>query len=112
MRKYLNRIYKLSPLLLGVILVSSGCTITPEEAETADVVTDSMVKETMTSEGEGSTTVYEVDNADVDVQSLPTSPQNNQATLKASAPEQYTVQKGDTLYSISRKFINNYISNK
>jgi LysM repeat protein len=106
MRKNLNRIYKLSPLLLGLMLISVGCSTTPKESDTADT-TDSMVKETMAMEEEkSSTTVYEVDNADVDVQDLPTAPQNNQATLKSSAPEQYVVQKGDTLWDLSNKFLN------
>ncbi|MDW3095981.1 MAG: LysM peptidoglycan-binding domain-containing protein [Gammaproteobacteria bacterium] len=104
MRKYLNRIYTLSPLLLGLLLVSSGCSTTPNEPDTSK----EMVEEAIVMEEEKPTTVvYEVDNADdVDVQNLPTSPQNNQATLKASAPEQYVVQKGDTLWDLSNQFLN------
>jgi len=105
MRKNLNKIYTLSPLVLGLMLISAGCSSTPKQSGTTDTA-DSMVKETMVMEEEKSTTVYEVDNADVDIQDLPTSPQNNQATLKSSAPEQYVVQKGDTLWDLSNKFLN------
>ena len=106
MRKNLNRIYNLSPLVLGLMLISSGCSTTPIETDSTKT-TDNMVKETMAMEEKtSSTTVYEVDNADVDVQDLPTSPQNNQACLKSSAPEQYIVQKGDTLWDLSNKFLN------
>ena len=106
MRKNLNRIYKLSPFVLGLMLISSGCSTTPKESDATDSA-DSMVKETMAMEEENSSTkVYEVDNADVDVKELPTPPQNNQATLKSSAPEQYIVQKGDTLWDLSNKFLN------
>ncbi|MFK7795234.1 MAG: LysM peptidoglycan-binding domain-containing protein [Gammaproteobacteria bacterium] len=106
MRKYLNRIYKLSPPVLGLMLISVGCSTTPEESETTDTA-DSMVKETMAMEQDtSSTTVYEVDNADVDVDDLPVSPQNNQAKLRSSAPEQYIVQEGDTLWDLSNKFLN------
>ena len=105
MRKNLNRIYELPPLVLGLVLISSGCSTTPESESTDS--TESMVKETMVMEDEkSSTTVYEVDNADVDIQALPTSPQNNQATIRSSAPEQYVVQKGDTLWDLSNKFLN------
>ncbi len=55
---------------------------------------DSMVKETMAMEEESSsTTVYEVDNADVDVGTLPAPPQNNQATLRSSAPSNILCRK-------------------
>jgi LysM repeat protein len=106
MRKNLKKIYKLSPLVLGLLLISSGCSSTPKESDTSDTA-DSMVKETMAMEDDtSSSTVYEVDNADVDIEDLPTPPQNNQATLKTSAPEQYIVQKGDTLWDLSSKFLN------
>lgn len=104
MRKYLNRIYSLSPLVLGLLFISSGCSTTPNET----VASEDMVEKAMVVEEEKpTTTVYEVDNADdVDVQDLPTSPQNNQATLKASAPEEYVVREGDTLWDLSKRFLN------
>jgi LysM repeat protein len=107
MRKNLNRIFKLSPFVLGLVLISSGCSTTPPKESDAVGTTDRMAKDTMAMEEEkSSTTVFEVDNADVDVQDLPTPPQNNQATIKSSAPEQYSVQKGDTLWDLSTKFLN------
>jgi len=106
MRKNLKRISKISPFVLGLLLISSGCSTTPTDTETIETA-DSMAKDTVAMEEERpSTTVYEVDNADVDVEDLPTPPQNNQATLKSSAPEQYIVQKGDTLWDLSNKFLN------
>ena len=57
MRKNLNKIYTLSPLVLGLMLISAGCSSTPKQSGTTDTA-DSMVKETMVMEEEKSTTVY------------------------------------------------------
>ena len=104
MRKNLNRIYNLSPLVLGLLLISSGCSTTSNQSDTTEVMVDETV---VMEEEKPTTTVYEVDNADdVDVHDLPTSPQNNQVTLKSSAPEQYIVQEGDTLWDLSKQFLN------
>ncbi len=104
MRKNLKRIYKLLPVVLGLVLISSGCSTAPKESDSD--ITDTTVNNTVAMKKErSSTTVYEIDNADVDAQYLPTLPQNNQAILKPSAPEQYTVKKGDTLWDLSNKFL-------
>ena len=91
MRKNLNKIYKLSPFILGLLLISQGCSTTLKETDTSGTA-DSMVEESMAMEDDtSSSTVYEVDNADVDIEDLPTPPQSTQATLKTSAPERYFV---------------------
>ena len=105
MRKYLNRTYSLPPFILSITLIFSGCASTqqpeaPAETELQEAPA-AMEKEV------SNTTVYEVDSADdVEVNSLPTTPENNQATIKTSAPQEYIVQDGDTLWDISNHFLN------
>lgn len=107
MRKYLTRIYSLSPFLVGITLITAACTSTAPEKPQAEEETTSEQTQ-MSSEIETtSTTVYEVDNADdVEVSSLPTPPENNQVSIKPSAPQEYIVQQGDTLWDISSQFLN------
>ena len=107
MRKYLTNIYSLSPFLVGITLVTAACTTTAPEKPQAEEETISEQTQ-MSSEIEAtSTNVYEVDNADdVEVSSLPTPPENNQVSIKPSAPQEYIVQQGDTLWDISSQFLN------
>lgn len=106
MCRYLNRIYKYLPYLLVILLPITACSTTPTEPEVAETATESTeVAEVESNESKAK--VYEVDNADnIEVESLPTPPENNQASIKPSAPEQYVVQKGDTLWDLSNKFLN------
>jgi LysM repeat protein len=103
MRKYLNTSTDYNFILLVIIMMFiSACTVTPTEdtvvaeekpAESAEVVEVAAI-----------TQVTEVD---VQAEALPTPPAENNAALLASAPEQYIVQKGDTLWGISKKFLQN-----
>ena len=90
-------------LLLLIILLLSACTVTPTE-ET--VVADDEVVETMKTVEV--TETVEVIEVDIETEKLPTPPLDNNAELLASAPEQYIVKKGDTLWDISSKFLQNH----
>ncbi len=105
MRKYMNRIYRLSPYLLSVALLMTGCSTTSEQTQTEEPVAAEAQSES--SEPTPTTTVYEVDSAeDVQIEALPTPPESNQVEFKASAPQEYIVQQGDTLWDISSQFLN------
>ena len=108
MRKYPNSIYSLSPFILSLTLVTTACTTTPEQVEEeASNAAETESVEMAAKMEKPSTQVYEVDNAeDVKVDSLPTAPQSNQASLKPSAPQAYIVKEGDTLWDISSQFLN------
>ena len=107
MRKYLNRIYSFSPFILVLALISSGCTTTPQQNENDEMVAAEEQTAVEQEQMNTKTTVFEVDNADeVQVDSLPTPPENNQANIKSSAPQEYIVKTGDTLWDISSQFLN------
>ena len=81
-----------STLLVAATSLLWGCSSTSEPQADANVA--------------DGPTVYEVDQPqDVSVDDLPTDPQNHQVELKASAPEQYVVQRGDTLWDLSSRFL-------
>ena len=91
--------------LIGLII--SGCSTTPVEPETSSAAADTPSEQVTQAESTSQPTTYEIDGADnVVVEDLPTPPSKNHVNLKASAPEQYTVQEGDTLWDISNKFLN------
>ena len=105
MCRYLTRTYKWLIGLVFTFLIASGCTTTPTESGSEEIPaqTESDVQADVEIQ---KPVVYEVDGAEnVQVESLPTSPEQNTAELKASAPEQYIVQKGDTLWDLSNKFL-------
>ncbi len=105
MRKNLISFHFVSIIVCSLLFLISGCSTTSNEPEMMDS-SETMAEETMEMESD-TPTVYEVDSAeDIDVQALPTSPEDNQVTLKASAPEQYVVREGDTLWDLSNKFLN------
>lgn len=107
MRNYLNRIHSLSPFILSISLIIAGCSTTPQQDQ-AEVMADAETQAAEEMEKvTPATTVYEVDNADdISVESLPTPPESNNVAIKASAPQEYVVQKGDTLWDISSQFLN------
>ena len=107
MRNYLNRIHSLSPFILSITLIIAGCSTTPQQDQ-AEVMADAETQAAEEMEKvTPATTVYEVDNADdISVESLPTPPESNNVAIKASAPQEYVVQKGDTLWDISSQFLN------
>lgn len=103
---YLNRIYKWSLLLVTLLFAIAACsTISqpPASEVSSDTTSDTMVAEQI----DPSLSMVEVDNAEgIEVEDLPTPPEDNQASLKSSAPEQYVVQKGDTLWDLSNHLLN------
>ena len=106
MCRYLLSSYKWLISLLFISLFIFGCSSTPTDSgsEQSMMEAEAEVAEEAASD---TPTVYEIDGADnVQVESLPIPPEQNTATLKASAPEQYVVQKGDTLWDLSNKFLN------
>ncbi|MEM8843654.1 MAG: LysM domain-containing protein [Pseudomonadota bacterium] len=90
-------------LLLIFLFLISACTITPTDDDV--VVVDEEPAEVV--EVVEVTEVVEIVEVDIETRELPTPPSSNNAELLASAPEQYTVQKGDTLWDISSKFLKN-----
>ena len=102
MRKYLTSTDYHLTLLIPIILFISACTVTPTQDTT--VVDEKPAVSAEVVEAEPVTKVTEVD---IQTEKLPTPPAENNAELLASAPEQYVVQKGDTLWGISRKFLQN-----
>lgn len=107
MCRYLTRTHKWLISLFFVVLIVTGCTTTTTNFDSEEMSKDS--GEEMQAQEEAATdqpVVYEVDGAEnVQVENLPTPPEQNAATLKASAPEQYVVQTGDTLWDLSNKFL-------
>lgn len=106
MRKNHNRTSRLKPLLVGSALILSGCTITPEQAAVEETASQEQSDSALQTQ-ESTNNVYVVDSADdIQIDNLPTTPAKNNATVKTSAPEEYIVQQGDTLWDISSKFLN------
>lgn len=107
MCRYLTRTHKWLISLIFVVLIVTGCTTTTTNSGSEEMSKDS--GEEMQAQKEAAAdqpVVYEVDGAEnVQVENLPTPPEQNTATLKASAPEQYVVQTGDTLWDLSNKFL-------
>ena len=105
MCRYLKTISNWSLFIAIIMFIASGCTTTTDSQTAEDSDTPEVMEVAVAEEEKPSATVYEVDSA-VEVEDLPTTPEANQVTLKASAPEQYIVQKGDTLWGLSNKFLN------
>jgi len=109
MRKNMNKICSLYPLILSFAFIVAGCSTTPQSENTDEVANSDtqQVAENEVDKDLPSTTVYEVDNSeDVHVDDLPTSPADNEVSIKASAPQEYIVKQGDTLWDISSQFLN------
>jgi LysM repeat protein len=109
MRRYTLRVDKSSIILCLTLLGVAGCAATnntadseatkPEIApavETAEKPAESMPKSVL---------VDVANEKQVPINDLPTPPSQNNVTLRPTAPEQYIVQKGDTLWDISSKFL-------
>ena len=94
---YLNRIYKYLPCLATLLLAL------PVES----IAKDEPVKvQNQAESGASQSLVHDINNAPIiDAAALPVTPENNPASLKSSAPEQYVVQTGDTLWDISSTFL-------
>ena len=107
MCRYLTRTYKWLLSLFFTVLVTAGCTVTPTDSGSEEEMSSVTEEEMQVEASVDEPVVYEVDGAEnVQVEDLPTPPEQNSATLKVSAPEQYVVQKGDTLWDLSNKFLN------
>lgn len=100
---------KMSKWVIGIAVVGallSGCSTSPEATDDASTSANASAAEPKPTPTEAPK-VYEIDNSEnVVVEDLPTPPTDNNVNLKPSAPEQYIVQKGDTLWDISSKFLN------
>lgn len=106
MCRYLPSTYKWLVSLFFTVLITVGCTTTPTNSGSEEMAAEA-AEEVQAEVSVDEPVVYEVDGAEnVQVDDLPTPPEQNSATLKASAPEQYVVQKGDTLWDLSNKFLN------
>lgn len=107
MRKNMNRKYSFSPLILGLAFAITGCTSSPDIVPSEEMQNTEKHSAHEMAKEVASPTVYEVDNAsDVDIDELPSAPSQNRASLRASAPQEYIVQQGDTLWDISSQFLN------
>ena len=102
MRKYLTSTDYPFTLLIIMSLFISACTVTPTQESTVAAEQPAEPVEAVEA-----TAVTQVTEVDVQTEELPTPPAENDAELLASAPEQYIVQKGDTLWGISSKFLQN-----
>lgn len=112
MCRYTVRVDKSLIILCLTLLGVAGCASTdsgienkPVEAELSPVVEEAA--ESTVEKVLPNNTMVDVGNKkQVMVGDLPTPPEQNNVNLRPTAPEQYIVQKGDTLWGISNKFLN------
>ena len=86
-------------LAFFLVLLLAACTTTTEAPTQANTSTDDV------DVGEPAVEIVAVGDSEPRLQDLPVSPQEHQADFKASAPEQYTVKPGDTLWDISNHYL-------
>ena len=95
-----------SLLIFSIWALLTACTTTSESTSNENSVDDSEIQV-------GEPTV-DIENPEAQglpssgeprLEDLPTSPQQHNVEFRASAPEQYTVKRGDTLWDISNRYL-------
>ena len=110
MCRYTVRVDKSLIILCLTLLFAAACASTNSNVDNSATANESPAVEKVAAKPTKAlpkNTVVDIGNdQQVVVKDLPTAPEENNVSLRSSAPEQYIVQKGDTLWSISNKFLN------
>ena len=93
-------------LIISLWALLTACTTTSESTSSDNAVDDSEIQvDEPTVDIVNPVTQESSSTGESHLKDLPTSPQQHNVEFKASAPEQYTVKHGDTLWDISNHYL-------